>query len=877
MVVRLIQRHMRQTLATLIILLCSLAAWATHNRAGEITYEHLGGLTFRATITTYSVPDSPADRPWLELNWGDGTIDTVYRSNGGGDGEIIAQGVKKNIYIGEHTYPSASTYVLSMEDPNRNAGILNIPNSVNVVFYIETTLTISPFFGANSTPTLLNPPIDDACVNRRYEHNPGAFDVDGDSLSYELVACKGMDGEDIPGYIFPPGISINAVTGDLVWEFPTQQGEYNFAIRIYEWRRPEGSDEYALMGYLVRDMQVTVLPCQNEPPIVQTVDEICVEVGDTLIFAVSAWDPDGHGVTLTATGGPLVNGISNAQFPQPVFASGFNTATSIFRWIPQCGNVRLQPHTMSFRAIDNPPDNNVALVDYHTTFITVVAPAPQNPAAEPQGNSIILTWDASICQEANGYKIYRRVEEFGFEPDTCETGVPAYTGYAYIGSTSGLNTTTYTDVDLNSGIQYCYMVVACFPDGAESYASEEFCAVLNRDLPIITNVSVRQTDEVNGSMDVVWSRPTELDTLLIQGPYEYRVYRSDVTAPLDFQLIETKFGLNDTIFIDTLIDTRSLEFNYKIELFNDQPGNTFTVGESDVASSVYLNAIGVDNEVILAWDESVPWINDMYEVYQADEDGNLTLLDTVYERGYTHGPVANGVELCFRIRSIGHYSAEGLIDPIYNWSQIACATPVDTFPPCDQVVDIIRDCELDQNLLTWMQEDDCPDDIIEYRIYHTPTFGGDLQLIHTVTDPGEQNFLHTGLESVAGCYAIVAVDSFMNMSTADTFCIDNCTDYTLPNVFTPGGDLINDLFGPGTYKYIESVDVKIYNRWGVKLFETTDPAVNWDGTYSATGAEVPDGVYYYVATVNEVRLQGVVPRHLHGFLHLIRKTVAPSN
>jgi gliding motility-associated-like protein len=184
---------------------------------------------------------------------------------------------------------------------------------------------------------------------------------------------------------------------------------------------------------------------------------------------------------------------------------------------------------------------------------------------------------------------------------------------------------------------------------------------------------------------------------------------------------------------------------------------------------------------------------------------------------------------------------------------------------------------LDQNLLTWTEEPGCPDDIIEFRIYYTAVFGEQLQLIRTITDPQERSLLHTDLESVAGCYAVVAVDSFMNVSLTDTFCIDNCTDYTLPNVFTPGGDLINDLFGPGTFKYVESVDVKIYNRWGVKLFETTDPAVNWDGTYSVTGAAVPDGVYYYVATVNEIRLQGVVPRHLHGFVHLIRNVVAPSN
>jgi len=53
--------------------------------------------------------------------------------------------------------------------------------------------------------------------------------------------------------------------------------------------------------------------------------------------------------------------------------------------------------------------------------------------------------------------------------------------------------------------------------------------------------------------------------------------------------------------------------------------------------------------------------------------------------------------------------------------------------------------------------------------------------------------------------------------------------------------------------------------------------VNWDGTYSGTKAEVPDGTYYYIATVNEIRLMGIVPRNLHGFVQLLRKNIPPSN
>lgn len=869
---------MKHLFITLLVLFAALGARATHNRAGEITVEFLGGLSVRATITTYTVPDSPADRPFLEINWGDGNIDTVPRVNGGGDGVVIQPGVKKNIYVYEHTYASSSTYTVSMEDPNRNGGIINIPNSINVPFYIETEIILDPFAGPSSTPVLLNAPIDDACINRRYEHNPGAYDPDGDSLSYELTTCAGEFGDPISNYSFPAGLSINAVTGDLVWDAPTQQGEYNFAIRINEWRRLENG-VYIPIGYMIRDMQVTVLPCDNNPPIVETINEICVEAGDTLEFLVKAWDPDGDPVTLTGTGGPLEQNISPATFNQPVSAQ--DTAESVFRWITDCDHVQIQPYTMSFRAEDDPPGNDQELVDYHTTFITVVGPAPENPNANPQGDAIQLNWEQSICSDVNGYKIYRRIEEYGFEPDTCEVGVPSYTGYQLIGTTSGLGSTSYLDdnggAGLTMGLQYCYMVVACFPDGAVSYASEEFCAELNRDLPVITNVSVRTTDVTNGSMYVAWSKPTELDVVQIPGPYEYRVLRSDVTDPTNFQNVGTLFDLNDTTFVDSIMNTQELEFYYKIELFNAEPGNEFSVGESDQASSVYIIAIGTDNQVQIVWNETVPWLNDTFEVFRQQPDLSFAYIGETTQHTYVDSGLANGVEQCYLVKSIGHYSIDGVIEPIINWSQESCATPTDSIPPCEQDLVVESDCEEFLNNISWSQSPDCPDDIVEFQLLYTPTFGGDLQVIASNQVPWN-DYTHGPLENtMAGCYAVAAIDSFQNVTLSDTFCIDACSNYELPNVFTPGEDTYNDVFQPYPYTFVESIDLKIYNRWGLKVFETTNPDILWDGTNQDTKLNCSDGVYYYVCTVNEIRLTGVVPRNLHGFVHLLRNSQPGPN
>lgn len=127
---------------------------ATHNRAGEITYKHVNGFTYDITITTYTESSSvQADRCSLTLNFGDGTSEEVYRVNGGSCsngqppcsrcGQDIGNNIKKNIYTTTHTYAATGSYTLSMLDPNRNEGVLNITNSVQVPFYIYSELIIS--------------------------------------------------------------------------------------------------------------------------------------------------------------------------------------------------------------------------------------------------------------------------------------------------------------------------------------------------------------------------------------------------------------------------------------------------------------------------------------------------------------------------------------------------------------------------------------------------------------------------------------------------------------------------------------------------------------------------------------------------------------
>jgi gliding motility-associated-like protein len=70
----------------------------------------------------------------------------------------------------------------------------------------------------------------------------------------------------------------------------------------------------------------------------------------------------------------------------------------------------------------------------------------------------------------------------------------------------------------------------------------------------------------------------------------------------------------------------------------------------------------------------------------------------------------------------------------------------------------------------------------------------------------------------------------------------------VPTGFSPNGDGNNDVLNVyGTLK-VSDFKLEIYNRWGEKLFTTTDKSKGWDGTYN--GVNVPVGVYAYIYRVN---------------------------
>lgn len=70
--------------------------------------------------------------------------------------------------------------------------------------------------------------------------------------------------------------------------------------------------------------------------------------------------------------------------------------------------------------------------------------------------------------------------------------------------------------------------------------------------------------------------------------------------------------------------------------------------------------------------------------------------------------------------------------------------------------------------------------------------------------------------------------------------------FYLPNSFTPNNDGVNDLFLPVIFAADpEKYELKIFNRWGQKVFETTDPTIGWEGDFNGGTYYAQDDIYIY--------------------------------
>jgi gliding motility-associated-like protein len=823
---------MKRTIIYSLLLISTLLSYfhasATHIRAGEIIARRIDNLTptYEFTFVGYRDRNSQILFGNGEFDLGDGTVIPVETTEF--TRTIISSTIERAEYRIRHTYNSVRSYVVSYREENRNAGISNMQNSVNTPFYVETMIVIDPFLGNNSSPVLTVPPIDEGTPGVVFIHNPGAFDEDGDILTYQLVVPRQSEDEEVFGYVplddpqfynnwsqgseqlGPAEFFLEEESGDLIWNAPGDDyklrgdqcpdgvddcSEYNVAFRITEWRDINGRLE--MVGYVTRDMQLVVYEGDNEKPELEVPPNLCVEAGDTVNELVTGTDPDGHAVKIEAFGGPFeVNSAATYEPSDNSFQDppGFLQ----FNWETVCGHVRERPYEVQFKVTDNPIEDGEkvgpSLVNFGSWEITVVGPQPTGLAVNANtGRSTTLNWNRYSCSNASFMQIWRRVGDYAFDPGVCEVGIPAEAGYELI-DVVGISDTTFNDFGLAPGANYCYRLVAIFPapGGGLSYASDEVCLTLQSDAPVITNVDVKTTDQQNGEIEVRWTPPYEADPVLFPPPYTYNVYRSEGLSTTIPELVFENTA--DTVFLDQGLDTFNDQYYYRVDLF-DAGGNY--VDSSATASSVRLQPLSVLSAVELNWSADVPWSNTVddnpfHYVYRdnvAGDAGQLVLIDSVnvtrdgfvyLDDGRFNGVVLDDeIEYCYYVSTVGTYDNSPLIpDPLINNSQIACARPNDNTPPCTPLALISTrgsDCEsflnnVGCNFTEYFNEMSWEADFTgecedDVARYRIYFSPTGLAEDYLLIDSTTENsFRHEGLSSFKGAYRISAVDRSFNES-----------------------------------------------------------------------------------------------------------------
>lgn len=117
----------------------------------------------------------------------------------------------------------------------------------------------------------------------------------------------------------------------------------------------------------------------------------------------------------------------------------------------------------------------------------------------------------------------------------------------------------------------------------------------------------------------------------------------------------------------------------------------------------------------------------------------------------------------------------------------------------------------------------------------------------------------------AGSYYVFVIGE-NNCTNEDSIEVENICEAEVyaPDVFTPNGDGTNDYFLPKG-KYLQSYELRVYNRWGEVVFATRNIDEGWDGFYRGKPAD--QGAYGFVIlyaskTRYEEDLQKVAKGHL---------------
>lgn len=248
-------------------------------------------------------------------------------------------GIEQYIYSGNFTFPQqCNDWIISYSLCCRNAAITNLNSASSYSMYVEATMDNTNGICQNS-PVFTTLPIPYICTNQLFNFNHGVVDIDGDSLVYSMINPLTGSNQPIPyslGLSVATPMSLNGPfnfdvsTGQMSFT-PDAQQQAVVTVLVQEYRNG------ILIGSTMRDIQIIVINCNNNPPTATGIDgsnnfSVTICAGFNLCFDVFTNDQNNDNISMIWN-----QGISNGTFT----SAGSPNPTGTFCWIPAVSETKL--------------------------------------------------------------------------------------------------------------------------------------------------------------------------------------------------------------------------------------------------------------------------------------------------------------------------------------------------------------------------------------------------------------------------------------------------------------------------------------------------------------------------------------------------------
>ena len=371
---------------------------ATHIMGSDISYRCLGGNNYQVVVTVYRDCSGvqPATSILVDVTSACGTntltCDTVPEFSGLEVSQLCPSvsstcaggslpGVQMWTYVGNITIqPGCGLYTFSYTDCCRNtSNNLVDPAPPSLGFGVQATLN-SNLVNCDDAPTFTSLPVPYFCLNQTVNYSHGAVDTDGDSLVYTLTTplddLGGMQTYQGGFTATSPmptsgGFGFDPLSGQMTF-IPTQQGVYVVDVLVSEYRNG------VLIGTTMRDIQIVIINCNNNAPVVANglslsnvtggaiIDGNSLGVcpGSTISFTITGYDPDGQPVTVSSNLGASIPGATLVT----TAIGGTDSVQVVFTWTPTGLDTGFRYFTVQFED-DACPITGLQLFTYDITVL----------------------------------------------------------------------------------------------------------------------------------------------------------------------------------------------------------------------------------------------------------------------------------------------------------------------------------------------------------------------------------------------------------------------------------------------------------------------------------------------------------------------------